>query len=52
MGAARGCESTVSDGGEVDNGGENNFAGGDAGPLGKGGECSGLASDELSDFLA
>jgi hypothetical protein len=52
IGATRDCESTVSDGGEVDNGGESNLAGGDAGPLGEGGEGGGLASDEPSDFLA
>lgn len=48
----RDCENTVSDGGEVDNGGESNLAGGDMGPLGEGGEGGGLAFDEPSGFLA
>lgn len=52
MGAVRDCDNTVSDGGEVDNGGESNLAGGDAGPSSEDGECGGLTSGEPSDFWA
>jgi hypothetical protein len=51
----RGCDNTVSDGGEVDNGGESILVGGDidaCGEVGRGVRLTSNADVSLSNFLA